>query len=76
MCVVCRTYVVSYSGLFTVPSERLIVLRERASGAYYVSAYYVAKMLAEVAVQLAFPLLFSCIVYFLVGLQVPNIYFF
>jgi ATP-binding cassette subfamily G (WHITE) protein 2 len=48
------------------------VLRERASGAYYVSAYYVAKMLAEVAVQLAFPLLFSCIVYFLVGLQVPN----
>jgi hypothetical protein len=27
-------------------------------------------MLAEVAVQLAFPLLFSCIVYFLVGLQV------
>jgi len=51
------------------PSERLIVLRERASGAYYVSAYYVAKMLAEVAVQLAFPLLFSCIVYWLVGLQ-------
>jgi ATP-binding cassette subfamily G (WHITE) protein 2 len=51
------------------PSERLIVLRERASGAYYVSAYYVAKMMAEMTVQMFFPLLFSCIVYFLVGFQ-------
>jgi hypothetical protein len=46
------------------------VLRERAAGAYYVSAYYVAKMMAEMVVQMFFPLLFSCIVYFLVGFQV------
>ncbi len=46
------------------------MLRERASGAYYVSAYYVAKMMAEMIVQMFFPLLFSCIVYFLVGFQV------
>lgn len=56
--------------LCAVPSERLIVLREREAGTYYVSAYYVAKMAAEMFVQLLFPLLFSCIVYFLVGLQV------
>jgi ATP-binding cassette subfamily G (WHITE) protein 2 len=48
------------------------VLRERASGAYYVSAYYVAKMMAEMTVQMFFPLLFSCIVYFLVGFQVQH----
>lgn len=53
-----------------VPSERLIVLREREAGTYYVSAYYVAKMLAEMLIQSFFPLIFSCIVYFLIGLQV------
>lgn len=51
------------------PSERVLVLRERAAGTYYASAYVLAKMLAETSTQIITPMLFSCIVYWLVGLQ-------
>jgi ATP-binding cassette subfamily G (WHITE) protein 2 len=39
------------------------------SGTYYASAYFMAKVTAELATQLPIPLLFSAIVYWLVGLQ-------
>ena len=51
------------------PSERLLVLRERAAGTYYASAYFMAKIAAETATQLPIPIVFSAIVYWLVGLQ-------
>jgi ABC-type multidrug transport system ATPase subunit/ABC-type transport system involved in multi-copper enzyme maturation permease subunit len=51
------------------PSERKIVLRERAAGSYYVSAYYIAKIAAETLLQFTSPVIFSAIVYWLVGLQ-------
>ena len=49
------------------PSERSLTLRERASGTYYVSAYFVSKMVAETVTQLPIPILFSFTVYWLVG---------
>jgi hypothetical protein len=33
------------------PSERLLVLRERAAGTYYASAYFMAKNCAELMFQ-------------------------
>jgi ATP-binding cassette subfamily G (WHITE) protein 2 len=51
------------------PSERLLVLRERAAGTYYASAYFMAKITADFTTQLPIPLIFSAIVYWLVGLQ-------
>jgi ATP-binding cassette subfamily G (WHITE) protein 2 len=51
------------------PKERTLVLRERAAGTYYVSAYFLAKNMAEMATQVIAPMVFSLIVYFLVGLQ-------
>lgn len=51
------------------PSERKIVLRERAAGSYYVSAYYMAKITSEMILQVTSPIIFSAIVYFLIGLQ-------
>lgn len=51
------------------PSERKIVLRERAAGSYFVSAYYMAKICSETLLQLTSPIIFSCVVYFLVGFQ-------
>lgn len=53
----------------TFPSERKIVLRERAAGTYYSSAYFMAKIASDTALQLLMPILFSIIVYWLVGLQ-------
>lgn len=51
------------------PKERTLVLRERAAGTYYVSAYFLAKNLAEIFSQIIPPIVFSSIVYFLVGFQ-------
>lgn len=35
------------------PAERKIVLRERAAGSYFVSAYYLAKMMADTIIQVS-----------------------
>lgn len=51
------------------PAERAMMLRERASGSYGVSAYILAKTLAEGARNSIFSLLFSTIIYFLLGLK-------
>ena len=58
------------------PQERMLVLRERASGMYYISAYYLAKTAAELVLNTIYPVLFACILYFLVGLhEVPGKFF-
>lgn len=40
------------------PVERTLTLRERASGTYYASAYFIAKIVAETLIQLPVPVLF------------------
>lgn len=64
-----------FGALITVnsfPADRTLSLRERAAGTYQVSAYFVAKNCAETLVSLPMPIIFSCIVYWLVGLQVSG----
>eukprot|EP00245_Coleochaete_scutata_P004681 TRINITY_DN1751_c0_g1_i1.p1 TRINITY_DN1751_c0_g1~~TRINITY_DN1751_c0_g1_i1.p1 ORF type:complete len:601 (+),score=90.96 TRINITY_DN1751_c0_g1_i1:314-2116(+) len=58
------------------PAERILTLRERAAGTYYVSAYFLAKIAAETLTQLPSPVIFSCIVYYIVGFQVAADKFF
>ncbi|KAI8892150.1 hypothetical protein BC833DRAFT_570403, partial [Globomyces pollinis-pini] len=43
------------------PSERRLVLRERAAGTYHVSAYFLAKNLVDAAIQISGPVVFSSI---------------
>ena len=40
------------------PSERQLVLRERAAGTYQVSAYFLAKNLVDTAIQMSGPIAF------------------
>jgi ABC-type multidrug transport system permease subunit len=58
------------------PSERVLVLRERAAGTYCVSAYLMATSIATSLQHIIAPILFSCIVYWLVGLQADAAKFF
>ena len=51
------------------PAERALMLRERAAGSYYASAYFLAKTTIDTLISLPNTLIFSCIVYWLVGLQ-------
>lgn len=47
----------------------MLVLRERAAGTYYVSAYFLAKNLSEMLISLVYPIVFSITLYWLVGLH-------
>jgi len=58
------------------PRERVLVLRERAAGIYFFSAYFYSKILVEGFWQLPYPIVFSCIVYWLVGFQDVAVKFF
>jgi ATP-binding cassette subfamily G (WHITE) protein 2 len=51
------------------PAERLLSLRERQAGTYQVGAYFVAKQLVETLFLIPTPILFSPVVYFLIGYQ-------
>jgi ATP-binding cassette, subfamily G (WHITE), member 2 len=45
------------------PVERTLTLRERASGTYFASAYFVAKIFSDTMVQLPIPIIFVSILF-------------
>lgn len=45
------------------PKERAIVGRERAKGSYKLGPYLLSKLLAEIPVGAAFPLMFGAVLY-------------
>jgi hypothetical protein len=54
-----------------------VIMRERLAGWYGASAYVMAKALTEILFQFnMYPLLFTCIVYFLIGYQRTSTHFF
>jgi ABC-type multidrug transport system ATPase subunit len=75
-CVIHQGIVASLQGSHSFPLDRAIMLRERAAGAYYVSAYFLAKTLADMVAQVPAPIIFTCIVYPLTGLQLTATQFF
>ena len=50
-----------FRGMFSFYPERAILSKERASGSYYISAYFLAKSLSEVPLTTAFPAIYLCI---------------
>uniref|UniRef100_A0A6B2L030 ABC transporter domain-containing protein n=1 Tax=Arcella intermedia TaxID=1963864 RepID=A0A6B2L030_9EUKA len=54
----------AFKALFTFPSERAVILRERTSGSYRLSAYFVSKCLNEFPFMWEHPLLMLLITYF------------
>ncbi|KAL5722101.1 ABC transporter G member 7 [Ranunculus cassubicifolius] len=51
------------------PKERAIVDRERAKGSYTLGPYLLSKLLAEIPIGAAFPLIFGTILYPMAGLH-------
>ena len=51
--------VASLQGTYAFPMERAIMLRERAAGAYYVSAYFLAKTGVDSFFQILAPFVFT-----------------
>ena len=56
--------------------ERPVFLREQANKMYSVTAYYLAKVFADLPLQLVTPIVFTVIVYFGIGMTIEASKFF
>ncbi|MEW5318870.1 MAG: hypothetical protein WDW38_010054 [Sanguina aurantia] len=58
-----------FQAIFTFPAEVDMIIKERQSGMYRLSAYYIARVGSELPMDLSLPTLFMVIVYFMTGLR-------
>mmetsp|Transcript_31992 Transcript_31992/g.44608 ORF Transcript_31992/g.44608 Transcript_31992/m.44608 type:complete len:659 (+) Transcript_31992:118-2094(+) len=58
-----------FTSVTTFPSERAVLLRERAQGSYRLSAYYIAKVTAEMPLNWISPSMFIVMTYWMTGLN-------
>ncbi|KAJ2392185.1 hypothetical protein GGI05_002737, partial [Coemansia sp. RSA 2603] len=61
------TAILAVVNVFT--AERLVFRRERRAGYYGLPAYFAAKNIVELPIQMCIPVLYSCIAYWLLGLR-------
>ncbi|XAR70745.1 hypothetical protein NMG60_11027720 [Bertholletia excelsa] len=60
-----------YNAVFTFPQERTMLIKERSSGMYRLSSYFLARTIGDLPLELALPTAFTCIIYWMGGLK-PN----
>ncbi|KAJ1695253.1 hypothetical protein LUZ63_011951 [Rhynchospora breviuscula] len=60
-----------YNAVFTFPLERPMLLRERSSGMYRLSSYFLARTVGDLPMELGLPTAFTIIIYWMGSLS-PN----
>ena len=55
--------------LMAFPAERAVILKERASGSYHLSAYFLAKTSSDAPVRLTLPFLYMFISFWMAGID-------
>ncbi|KAG9133413.1 hypothetical protein Leryth_013230 [Lithospermum erythrorhizon] len=64
-----------YNAVFTFPQERRMLIKERTSGMYRLSSYFLAKTVGDLPLELALPTAFTLILYWMGGLKPDAIIF-
>ncbi|KAG8378410.1 hypothetical protein BUALT_Bualt08G0134500 [Buddleja alternifolia] len=59
----------SFNAVFAFPQERAIFVKERASGMYTLSSYFMARITGDLPMELILPTLFVSIAYWMTGLK-------
>jgi hypothetical protein len=58
-----------FGALMAFPAERDVILKERSSGAYHLSAYFMAKTTSEMPMRMALPLIYMTISFWMAGIS-------
>ncbi|CAH9137191.1 unnamed protein product, partial [Cuscuta epithymum] len=64
-----------YNAVFTFPQERRMLIKERSSGMYKLSSYFLAKTMGDLPLELALPTAFTFILYWMGGLKADPLTF-
>ncbi|KAL1834680.1 hypothetical protein DCAR_0104893 [Daucus carota subsp. sativus] len=64
-----------YNAVFTFPQERSMLIKERSSGMYRLSSYFLARTIGDLPLELALPTAFTFIIYWMGGLKPDPITF-
>ncbi|KAK7324595.1 hypothetical protein VNO77_28288 [Canavalia gladiata] len=64
-----------YQAIFTFPQELMMLEKERSSGMYRLSSYFMSRMVADLPMELVLPTTFLLITYWMAGLKANVINF-
>jgi ABC-type multidrug transport system permease subunit len=58
-----------FQSLMAFPSEREVILKERSSGSYHLSAYFMAKTTSELPMRVALPTIYMIVSFWMTGIS-------
>lgn len=59
----------SFNSVFAFPQERAIFIKERASGMYTLSSYFMSRIVGDLPMDLILPIVFLIVTYWMTGLK-------
>ncbi|KAK4758453.1 hypothetical protein SAY87_019754 [Trapa incisa] len=59
----------SFNSVFTFPQDRAVFTKERASGMYSLSSYFMARIVGDMPMELILPTIFLSVAYWMTGLR-------
>ncbi|XP_015081823.1 ABC transporter G family member 9-like [Solanum pennellii] len=65
-----------FQAIFTFPPERMMLEKERASGTYRLSSYFMSRIVGDLPMELVLPTIFVIIAYWTTGLKQSPVNFF
>lgn len=65
-----------FQAIFTFPEERMMLEKERSSGMYRLSSYFISRIIGDLPMELVLPTVFVIITYFMTGLKLTVGHFF